>query len=296
MRKKKILIIILALIAINIYFLARAVFSFSLDDKMRVIFFDVGQGDASLVMADGLNILIDGGPDKKVVEKLDKYLPFWDREIDIMVLTHPHADHVAGLIDVFKKYQVDEVWMTGVLHSSYEYLEFLEIARDSGMATRMVGRDAINRVSATNIKIEILYPREDLFEKTVDNLNNSSIVLRISYKDKSFLFAGDIEEKADAELCEKPLLSHPLEGEGNIRSDVLKIAHHGSANASSQCFLEAVKPEITVISAGRDNDFGMPSLRILNRLERMGIGVFRTDEDGDVIMETDGKEIKKFTP
>ena len=296
MRKKKILIIILALIAINIYFLARAVFSFSLDDKMRVIFFDVGQGDASLVMADGLNILIDGGPDKKVVEKLDKYLPFWDREIDIMVLTHPHADHVAGLIDVFKKYQVDEVWMTGVLHSSYEYLEFLEIARDSGMATRMVGRDAINRVSATNIKIEILYPREDLFEKTVDNLNNSSIVLRISYKDKSFLFAGDIEEKADAELCEKPLLSHPLEGEGNIRSDVLKIAHHGSANASTQCFLEAVKPEITVISAGRDNDFGMPSLRILNRLERMGIGVFRTDEDGDVIMETDGKEIKKFTP
>lgn len=304
MRKKKILIIILALIAINIYFLARAVFSFSLDDKMRVIFFDVGQGDASLVMADGLNILIDGGPDKKVVEKLDKYLPFWDREIDIMVLTHPHADHVAGLIDVFKKYQVDEVWMTGVLHSSYEYLEFLEIARDSGMATRMVGRDAINRVSTTNIKIEILYPREDLFEKTVDNLNNSSIVLRISYKDKSFLFAGDIEEEADAELCEKPLpirlhsaslragSSHPLEGEGNIRSDVLKIAHHGSANASSQCFLEAVKPEITVISAGRDNDFGMPSLRILNRLERMGIEVFRTDEDGDVIMETDGGGIK----
>lgn len=315
MRKKKNLIIILALIAINIYFLARAVFSFSLDDKMRVIFFDVGQGDASLVIADGLNILIDGGPDKKVVEKLDKYLPFWDREIDIMVLTHPHADHVTGLIDVFKKYQVDEVWMTGVLHSSYEYLEFLEIARDSGMAARMVGGGVDSKPNtplspleggAKDLKIEILYPQDDFFEKTVDNLNNSSIVLRISYKDKSFLFAGDIEEEAEAELCEKPLpirlhsaslragSSPPLEGEGNIRSDVLKIAHHGSANSSSQCFLEAVKPEIAVISAGRDNDFGMPSLRILNRLERMGIEVFRTDEDGDVIMETDGGEIKKL--
>ncbi|MFH1030537.1 MAG: ComEC/Rec2 family competence protein [bacterium] len=299
MRSKKILWTIFGFIVVNIYFLGVVVFNFYVKDGMRVIFFDVGQGDSSLIMTEDENILIDGGPDKKVIEKLDNYLPFWNRKIDVMVLTHPHADHVIGLIDVLLKYEVGEVWTTDVLHNSPEYLEFLEIMRDKGIKVKIVGRDApnIRGISAANARIEILYPNNNLSgEKEVDNLNNTSIVLKLNYKDKSFLFTGDIEEEVEKEFCCEVGDSH-LKGDCHLKeldADVLKVAHHGSNNSSSLCFLEAVKPEFAIISAGKDNDFGMPSLRVLNRLERMGIEVFRTDEDGDVIFETDGGGIKKL--
>ncbi|MFH0854642.1 MAG: ComEC/Rec2 family competence protein [bacterium] len=314
MRDKKILFIIIALGIFNGYFLCLVIFQNSING-MRVIFFDVGQGDASLIMAEGgINILIDGGPCKKVIEKLDKYLSFWDRKIDIMVLTHPHADHIIGLIDALKKYQVEEVWMTGVLPDSSEYSEFLKITEDKNIDIKIVGDDVelmINNIInapiasfqrgiaqiSPNTKIEILYPMENLFDKKIDNLNNSSIVLKVSYKDNSFLFTGDIEEYAEEKLLCADYEYSPNEGDcrlSKLDADVLKVAHHGSGNSSSQFFLEAVKPKYAVISVGENNDFGMPSLRVLRRLERMGIKVFRTDLDKDVIMETDGKEIKKL--
>lgn len=312
MRSKKILWAIFGLIVVNIYFLGAVIFNFYVKDGMRVIFFDVGQGDSSLIMTEDANILIDGGPDKKVIEKLDNYLPFWNRKIDVMVLTHPHADHVMGLTDALGKYKVNEIWITDVLHNSPEYLEFLEIVRDQGIKAKIVGRDAINRVSAANARIEILHPTNNLSGEKVDNLNNTSIVLKLNYQDKSFLFAGDIEEEVEKEFCEMAADNETQDcviaskcrdaealrlyggEEAFLHADVLKVAHHGSNNSSSLCFLEAVKPEFAVISVGKDNDFGMPSPRILNRLERIGIKIFRTDEEGDVIMETDGEEIKKL--
>jgi len=281
MKYKKLLLIILGLIAINSYFLITLIIQKPVENKLKVIFFDVGQGDASLVMAEkGINILIDGGPNEKIIEKLDKYLPIYNKKIDILVLTHPHADHVAGLINVLEKYPALEIWMTGVLHNSPEYLAFLETVRDKKIKTKIIASAHIRKISE-DTKIEILYPNKNLLRQKVDNLNNSSIVLKVNYKDKAFLFTGDIEKEAEEELC----------GVDFISADVLKVAHHGSSTSSAEDFLKMVKPDIAVIQVG-ENDFGMPSLRILKRLERMGTVVYRTDLDGDVIMETDGEEIK----
>lgn len=301
MKNKKILLIILALIAVNIYFLVSVIFNKPIENKIKVVFFDVGQGDASLIMAEnGINILIDGGPDKTVINKLDKYLPLWNRKLDIVVLTHPHSDHVSGLVDVLKKYTVGEVWMTGVLQDTPEYIEFLKIIRDKKIGVKIA--DGMNVENRGNTKIEILYPDKNLFQQSVDNLNNSSIVLKISYKDKSFLFAGDIETEVENELCgeycgagDRHLKGdcHQRDYYGDLDADVLKIAHHGSDTSSSDSFLERVKPGFAVISLGADNSFGMPSLRVLKRFERIGTKVYRTDLDGDVIMETDGEKFQE---
>jgi len=263
--KKKFFYILLGLIAINIYFLVIVIRQKPIKAGLKTVFFDVGQGDASLVMAeDGLNILIDGGPDKTVIEKLDKYLPLHNRKVDIMVLTHPHSDHVSGLVDVLGKYEVGEVWMTGVLHNSSEYFEFLGQIKDRKIKTKIIGSESgyelVNFKENTNI--EILYPIKNLFEKKVDNLNNTSIVLKISYKDKSFLFTGDIEEEAEGDILKNY-------GDG-LKADVLKTAHHGSITSNTENFLGAVYPEFAIISVG-ENNFGHPSLRVIKRLERMGM-------------------------
>ncbi|MFC1613473.1 ComEC/Rec2 family competence protein [Patescibacteria group bacterium] len=283
MKYKKLLFIILGLIAINSYFLITVIIQKPVENKLKVIFFDVGQGDVSLVMAEkGINILIDGGPDEKIIEKLDKYLPIYNKKIDILVLTHPHADHVSGFVNVLEKYPAQEVWMTGVLHTSPEYLVFLEMVRDKKIQAKIIDRtDSIN--ISENTKIEILYPNKNLLQQKVDDLNNSSIVLRISYKAKSFLFTGDIEKEAEEELSELAI----------IKSDVLKVAHHGSNTSSTEKFLNMVNPDIAIISLG-ENNFGMPSLRILKRLERIGAVIYRTDENGDIVIETDGEEIRRL--
>ncbi|MFH0857014.1 MAG: MBL fold metallo-hydrolase [bacterium] len=302
MKNRKILLIIIGLIAANLFFLIFIILQKPIKDGVEVIFLDVGQGDASLIRAEGgVNVLIDGGPDNKVVEKIDKYLPLWNRKIDIMVLTHPHSDHVSGLINVLEKYPVNEVWMTGVLHNSPEYIEFLETMKNKKTEVKIAGGEngGLGEYEiALNTKIKILYPKENLLKQKVDNLNNSSIVLKLEYKNKSFLFAGDIEKEAEDELCGQPSSNFPssdalpaTSSGGVLKADILKVAHHGSDTGSTEEFLNLVKPEIAIISVGRDNEFGLPSLRIIKRLERMGVRIIRTDEYGDVIMKVDGGDL-----
>lgn len=283
MHKRKIFLIVAGLILVNLFFLIFLIAQKSIKDGMKVIFFDVGQGDASLIMAQGgVNVLIDGGPDKKVVEKVDKYLPLWNRKIDIMVLTHPHSDHVTGLIDVLKKYPVREIWMTGVLHNSSEYLTFLELARDKKIAVKIVSgeNDGLKEYEiAPDTKIKILYPQKSFLKQKFDNLNNSSIAIEAIYKNKAFLFAGDVENEAENEILKSGV---------DLKSDVLKVAHHGSDTSTLENFLDQVKPEIAIISVGKDNEFALPSLRVIKRLERLGSRVLRTDEAGDVIIKVEG--------
>lgn len=283
MHKRKIFLIVAGLILVNLFFLVFLIAQKSIKDGMKVIFFDVGQGDASLIMAQGgVNVLIDGGPDKKVVEKVDKYLPLWNRKIDIMVLTHPHSDHVTGLIDVLKKYPVREIWMTGVLHNSSEYLTFLELARDKKIAVKIVSGEngGLKEYEiAPDTKIKILYPQKSFLKQKFDNLNNSSIAIEAIYKNKAFLFAGDVENEAENEILKSGV---------DLKSDVLKVAHHGSDTSTSENFLDQVKQEIAIISVGKDNEFALPSLRVIKRLERLGSRVLRTDEAGDVIIKVEG--------
>ncbi len=259
------------------------------DNSLKVYFLDVGQGDAILIRTPaGQNILIDGGPDNSILEQLNDFLPFWERTIDLMVLTHPHADHVTGLVAVLKHYQVKKAIYTGVVHTAPAYLAWLkELARQKIPLVLIDRRQTISLAQGGRLKI--LYPEHSLAGQTAANLNNTSIVIKLEYKQVSFLFTGDIEAEAENEL---------LASGQDLRAQVLKAPHHGSHTSSQLSFLKAVAPQFAVIEVGANNEFGQPSARVLRRCQKLGIKVFRTDQDGSVAFFTDGYKIKtkKYLP
>lgn len=234
---------------------------------LEVTFFDVGQGDAIFIeTARGQQILIDGGPDAGILERLGEAMPFWDRSLDLVILTHPDHDHIAGLIEVLKNYRVENILWTGIAGESAEYLEWQKLIKEEGAFVKTA--QSGQRIISSSFVLNILYPLENISGKEVSNANNSSIVGRLICGEKSFLFAGDIYEAVEKEILKS--------GQG-IDSDVLKIAHHGSKTSSGLEFLKAVSPEMAVISAGAGNKYGHPSPETLEKLVEYGITVFRTD-------------------
>ncbi len=224
---------------------------------LEVNFFDVGQGDAILIKTpERQRILIDGGPSNSVVAKIGENLPFYDKNIDLIILTHPHADHLTGLIEVLKRYKVKKVLSTGVLHTTGEYIAWLEEIKKQDIPME------IARIGQTldfggGVRMEILYPEENLVEKSVESLNNTSIVCKLIFGQTSFLFTGDAEIEVEEDL---------LAGDINLVADVLKVGHHGSKSSTSQEFLDKVNPKIAVISVGAKNNFGHPRKLTLQRL------------------------------
>jgi competence protein ComEC len=255
------------------------------DDKLRVSFLDVGQGDAILIQTpNGQQILIDGGPDPhKIILELSEKLPFWDRTIDLVISTQPHADHVTGLVEVIQRYKVNQVLGHGVPHDSPVYQEWLRLIQDREIEYTIAR--AGQKINLGNgIKMEVLNPPENLWERTSDDVDNNGVVLRLSWNQVSFLFTADIREDAEFELIGQRT---------NLRSTVLKIAHHGSRTSTTSQFLAAVAPEVVVICVGADNPFGHPHPDVLERLvDRLGEdNVYRTDEDGTIEFITDGERL-----
>ena len=255
------------------------------DDKLHVSFLDVGQGDAILIQTpNGQDILIDGGPDSQNINlELSEKLPFWDRTIDLMVCTQPHADHVTGLVEVLQRYKVKQVLEPGVSYNSSIYQEWLRLIEDKGIEYN-IGRAGQEIDLGNGIEMEVLNPPEGLWEGTSDDVDNNGVVLRLSWGKLSFLFTADIREDVEFELIGQ---------RANLKSTVLKVAHHGSETSTSQQFLAAVDPEVAVISVGADNSFGHPSPEMVERLiGRLGEdNVYRTNEDGTIEFVTDGERL-----
>jgi len=250
--------------------------------NLEVNFLDVGQGDAVLIKTPGgQNVLIDGGPDKTVIKRLGENLPWWDKQIDLMILTHPHDDHVTGLIEVLKRYRVKRILYTGATHNAPNYLTWLKTVRDKEVPLTIVDKARTVALSQS-VKLEILYPEKSLLNKTLADLNDSSIVLQLIYGQNKFLLTGDA-----GLAVEKALLASGAD----LAADVLKVGHHGSEYSTSQEFLDKVKPRLAVIMVGKDNDFGHPNLRIIKRLERAGARIFRTDGVGTVKLKSDGMKV-----
>lgn len=248
--------------------------------NFSVTFFDVGQGDSSLVQfPDGTTVLIDGGPNRTVLTKLGQYLPWGRRSIEVVILSHPHADHVTGLTYVLERYRVGRVIMTGVVHTIPEYAAFLSLIRDKHIPvtlaqagqTMWVGQDGI---------IEFFWPRESYAEQRVADLNSTSIVNRISYQNVSVLFTGDTPIENEATM---------LAAGEDMRAQILKVGHQGSYTSSSEEFLRAVAPEVAVIPVGKDNRYGHPHAEIVERLKNLAHLVLRTDEEGDIRFVSDGQ-------
>ena len=248
---------------------------------LEVNFFDVGQGDAIFIETpEQHQILIDGGPDSTILEKLGKEMPFWDRTIDLVILTHPEEDHLSGLIDVLKRYKVENILWTGVLHKAPEYDEWQKAIEAEG-ANIKISKSGQKISWGDNPEdfIEILYPFESLEGQGSKEVNNTSIASRLVYGKNSFLFPGDILEEVEIEILDRGV---------NIDSDILKISHHGSKTSSSLQFLEKVSPEIAVISLSKDNKYGHPHKETLEKLENYGIRILRTDQQGDIKIISDG--------
>jgi len=284
MSKKIILIIAGFLFLLNI-FAWQEVFELGSPQDLKVDFLDVGQGDSAFVQTpEGQQILIDGGPNASVLEKLAENMPFWDRTIDLVVLTHPESDHMQGLLDILQKYKADYILWSGVKKTAAEYDEWLNVlAKQKKLGAKIIIAKAGQEIKAGNVLIDTLFPFESLEGKEMkDTSNDSCVVTKLIFGKNSFLFTGDIDNKAEKEL---------VDSKENILADVLKVAHHGSKYSTSDIFLAAAKPQIAVISVGAKNTFGHPTPEVLQRLEKSGIKIFRTDQNGDVKFVSNGNII-----
>ncbi|MDO8524293.1 MAG: ComEC/Rec2 family competence protein [bacterium] len=255
-------------------------FVWGLDSQLRAVFFDIGQGDSIFIETPQKHqILIDGGPSNKVAEKLGKEMPFWDKTIDLVILTHPDYDHQRGLLDVLDNYKVNNIIWTGELSEGKTFESWLLKLQKEGAKISLAKAGA--KVIAGNSRIDILYPLE-LPKKDSKNNNDSSIVARMVFGQTAFIFTGDANREAEQAI---------IANNESIESNVLKVSHHGSRSASSPGFLANVKPSIAVISVGANNSYGHPHQEVLSNLSESAIKVLRTDQMGDIKIFSDGQNI-----
>lgn len=250
-------------------------------DRLRVRVLDVGQGDAILIETPaGQRILVDGGPSgARIAQALGRALPASDRRIDVIVLTHAQDDHVSGLVEVVQRYDVGAALAGPLEGETAAYLAWRdELQRaDVPLFTPQAGQQIDIGDGA---RIEVLWPQQDLLSGTVDDFNNNSVVLRLVYGEVSFLLTGDLAADGEAAL---------LDGPADLYATVLKVGHHGSDGSTTPAFLDAVNPALAVISVGAENTFGHPSPT--TRLRLVGVPLLRTDDNGDVELETDGTSL-----
>jgi len=287
MKKRYILFFAGFLLVLNV-FVWREVFILAERKNLEVDFLDVGQGDATFIETpEGHQILIDGGPSSAVLQKLAERMPFWDRSIDVVLLTHPEKDHMQGILGVLERYKVDYFLWTGVIKDDAENKKLAELLnkRQKPFAAKNIIVSADDKIKAGNVSIDILFPFSSLSEQMPKNANDTSVVSMVIFGKNRFLFTGDISDKVEKQLTNSDELV-------NIKSDVLKVAHHGSKYSTSEEFLTAVVPKAAVISCGKDNSYGHPAPEVLQRLADFDVETLRTDQKGDITMLSDGEKIK----
>lgn len=240
----------------------------------RIHFIDVGQGDAIFIETPGQNMLVDAGVRESGVTE---YLQSLDIErIDIVIGTHPHADHIGGLIEVFQTFEVGEVIDPGVTHTTTTFHYYMSTI-DLYDIPFTVGRKGMHWQLSDDAGMLLLHP----VNPSSDHLNNASIVARVTLGEIKILLTGDAEREAEEEMLNDPHL---------LASHILKVGHHGSWTSSTEDFLDAIQPEISIIQCGEDNPYGHPHDVAMERLNAVDTEIYRTDLHGHVIIETDGVE------
>jgi competence protein ComEC len=277
---KKSFFILLTLLILN-FLVFPFVVILSLPAYLEVSFFDVGQGDSIFIEAPGgYQVLIDGGPSySKVLDNLSREMPFWDKEIDLIILTHPESDHMTGLLSVLENYKVENIAWTGIIKDGDKYESWKRMIDDE--AANIYGVVAGEKFVMGDVSLEIISPEEILAGRYYKESNDTAIVSKLIYKDSSFLFTGDISSKIESGL-------------DDIDVDVLKVAHHGSKYSTSEEFLKKVTPLVSVIQVGK-NSYGHPTEEVLTRLDNFGIKVLRNDTNGDIKIVSDGLNYKIIT-
>jgi competence protein ComEC len=267
------------------------------DRKLHLIACDVGQGDAILIKKGFDEVLIDGGPNNKVLECLSGNLPFWEKTIELVVLTHPDSDHVTGLVEVLKRFKVTKV----VANSLWVDKAAFGALREAvvGQKISVFSPKNGDRIKLAQMSFEVLWPKEKLGDGRLwselalkgqesnvlgawgfqGEINETSVALWLKYGQFDAILTGDIGQRQEEEIA----LQHEFEG-----IEILKVAHHGSKYSSSEVFLEKIKPKIALISVGK-NPWGHPTKEVLERLRNLGVKTLRTDEQGQIEVVSDGK-------
>lgn len=246
--------------------------------QLAVYYFDVGQGDATLLAGPDFTILIDAGRHNR--SEVVPYLRQAGVEsIDLLIGTHPHADHIGQFPQVLKSFPVQDVWMCGNSNNTLAFSRAVDAIVESGAGYHEPRAGEAYRIGSSSIKV--IHPTN-----LTSNLNDNSVSVRITFREVAFLFTGDVEANGEWEMVERGM---PL------RAQILKMGHHGSKTSSHTGFLGAVRPQVAIYSCGADNSYGHPHPEALHRVQSMGIEVFGTDRHGTVQVVTDGKYFRVFT-
>jgi len=241
-------------------------------EAVHLWFFDIGQGDAALFdLPDQQQVLIDGGPNASIVARLGRAMPLSDKNIELIIVTHNDADHLSGILEVIKHYQVGKIWVNGASHTTQTYKKFMELVDERNIPLETVVAGAVAEFGP--LKGIAIFPLKSVAGQLPQSQNDFSIVTLWQYSRYSILLTGDIEVDQERELLERNLIP---------QTTILKIAHHGSQTSSSVEFLKAARPELAVISAGRNNRYGHPHAAVLERLAELSVPALRTDQDRSI--------------
>jgi competence protein ComEC len=271
MKNKTIILKIFKENFLNILFFILAILfvlggKYNYTNRPMIVFFDIGQGDSILIQQGNYQVLVDGGPGDEIIFSLPKYMPWYDNKIETVVLTHPHADHIDGIMSVLQNYEVERILYNPIEYqnSAYEYL--IENYKDI-----LVSVKSGDTFGYEDIFFTVLYPFETN-DKQEENINNESVVLLARIADKKILLMGDSEQEVEEKLLQE-----------DIRDVyVLKIGHHCSRTSTSQMFLTSVSPEVAICSVGMNNKFGHPHYETIEKLKNANVQYLITYEEGDI--------------
>lgn len=241
---------------------------------VKIHYIDVGQGDSELIQIGDKNVLIDAGTSDK--KALDYLKSIKITKLDYVIATHPHEDHIGSMDDVIKACDVGTFYAPKVTQTTKTYEDMIKALKDKNL--KITVPKAGDTLTIGDAELTFLAPNSYKY----DDINNYSIVCRLKYGNTSFLFMGDAQDVSESEILQKQL---------DIKSDVLKVGHHGSHSSTTQAFLDKVNPKYAVISCGKDNDYGHPHKETVTKLNAKDINVFRTDLEGTIIASSDGINI-----
>lgn len=259
--------------------------------RLTVHFIDVGQGDSILISAENSNILIDSGPESLNQTTLTYLERRGVERLDLVVVTHPDKDHIGDMWNVLNSIDVQQVWMPQVEPENepdtMRYQNLLEVIEEKQIPLLYASRG--DEYKSEGLTLQVISPSNENY----DNTNDSSVCILLTYGENKFLFMGDAQERAEENIVSENTAGNLTEGL-DIRSDVLKVGHHGSSSSTTQAFAEMVKPKYAVVSVGKNN-YNLPKKSVLKRLENLGTSIYRTDKQGTVVFVSDGKEVNIIT-
>lgn len=254
--------------------------------ETQVYFLDVGQGDCELIrLKSGQTVLIDSGTGETAARLTDTIKKLGVARIDILIATHPHEDHIGGMAQVVRSFPVGKIYMPKIAGAQVPttgvYETLLKTIQSKGLSIN-TARGGTEILNSDGEALQIFAPNGSKY----DNLNNYSVAVKLTSGEKSFLFTGDAETASEKEMLKKGY---------DLKSDVLKCGHHGSSTSTGAAFLKAVSPGAAIISCGVNNDYGHPNAAVLSRLKKANVTIYRTDKQGTILAECDGKSIRFST-